>query len=188
MDGVFQQNFCDVWYISINVWSYWYKSFFPTRWMEVIRSATCSTSRSLPSTRKDLYWWFLHLHLILSWVKISTAQTPGKTLPAAQADTNYYLWLLTQTPLRGLPSSPYYYTFHTISVWLAKTVCSHPQCNSMCNFSICPCQPGAPHCVIFFFHQSERKGVPERGRRIWIPLASLSPSAPLFHWYLAGAL
>ncbi|KAL3999617.1 mucin-2 [Sarotherodon galilaeus] len=25
------------------------------RWMEVIRSATCSTSRSLPSTRKDLY-------------------------------------------------------------------------------------------------------------------------------------
>lgn len=26
------------------------------RWMEVIRSATCSTSRSLPSTRKDLYW------------------------------------------------------------------------------------------------------------------------------------
>lgn len=186
MDGVFQQNFCDVWYISINVWSYWYKSFFPTRWMEVIRSATCSTSRSLPSTRKDLYWWFLHL--ILSWVKISTAQTPGKTLPAAQADTNYYLWLLTQTPLRGLPSSPYYYTFHTISVWLAKTVCSHPQCNSMCNFSICPCQPGAPHCVIFFFHQSERKGVPERGRRIWIPLASLSPSTPLFHWYLACAL
>ncbi len=27
------------------------------RWMEVIRSATCSASRSLPSTRKDLYWW-----------------------------------------------------------------------------------------------------------------------------------
>uniref|UniRef100_A0A3Q2XWK1 FERM, RhoGEF and pleckstrin domain-containing protein 1-like n=2 Tax=Hippocampus comes TaxID=109280 RepID=A0A3Q2XWK1_HIPCM len=25
------------------------------RWMEVIRSATCSTNRSLPSTRKDLY-------------------------------------------------------------------------------------------------------------------------------------
>ncbi|KAM6892795.1 FERM, ARHGEF and pleckstrin domain-containing protein 1-like [Lycodopsis pacificus] len=25
------------------------------RWMEVIRSATCSASRSLPSTRKDLY-------------------------------------------------------------------------------------------------------------------------------------
>lgn len=28
-----------------------------SRWMEVIRSATCSASRSLPSTRKDLYWW-----------------------------------------------------------------------------------------------------------------------------------
>lgn len=31
---------------------------FPaSRWMEVIRSATCSASRPLPSTRKDLYWW-----------------------------------------------------------------------------------------------------------------------------------